>query len=206
MNRIFIEAKNSKTSECCFLETILKSQFPDKTYDITCMDGVDNLFSQGIITLIRTFQDGGDNVLVILDADTIDKGWGFEARKRSTIEKMRKNEIEFPFFLYPNNHDDGDFEVLLESLARKDLHTKWWDCFADYETCVSGIRNESGKTKYVIPNRKAKLHTYISSQRLSNASRKKIGSGQWLFDDTDYWDLSRAEIRPLVEFLKKNLA
>lgn len=170
------------------------------------MDGVDNLFSQGIITLIRTFQDGGDNVLVILDADTIDKGWGFEARKRSTIEKMRKNEIEFPFFLYPNNHDDGDFEVLLESLARKDLHTKWWDCFADYETCVSGIRNESGETKYVIPNRKAKLHTYISSQRLSNASRKKIGSGQWLFDDTDYWDLSRAEIRPLVEFLKKNLA
>lgn len=205
MNRIFIEAKNSKTSECCFLETILKRQFPDKTYDITCMDGVDNLFSQGIITLIRTFQDGGDNVLVILDADTINKGWGFEARKMSTIEIMRKTEIEFPFFLYPNNHDDGDFEVLLESLARKDLHTKWWDCFADYETCVSGIRTESGETKYVIPNRKAKLHTYISSQHLSNASRKKIGSGQWLFDDTDYWDLSRAEIRPLVEFLKTNL-
>ena len=63
------------------------------------MDGVDNLFSQGIITLIRTFQDDGDNVLVILDADTINKGWGFEARKMSTIEKMRKNEIEFPFFL-----------------------------------------------------------------------------------------------------------
>ena len=204
MNRIFIEAKSSKTSEYCFLETILKRQFPDKAYDITCMDGVDNLFSQGIITLIRTFQDGGDNVLVILDSDTIDKGWGFEARKMSTIEKMRKNEIEFPFFLYPNNHDDGDFEVLLESLARKDLHNKWWDCFADYETCVSGIRTESGETKYVIPNRKAKLHTYISSQRLSNASRKKIGSGQWLFDDTDDWDLSRAEIRPLVEFLKTN--
>lgn len=45
----------------------------------------------------------------------------------------------------------------------------------------------------------------MSSQHLSNASRKKIGSGQWLFDDTDYWDLSRAEIRPLVEFLKTNL-
>lgn len=136
------------------------------------MDGVDNLFSQGILTLIRTFQDNGDKVIVILDADTIDKRWGFEARKRNTIEKMRENKVEFPFFLYPNNHDDGDFEVLLETLARKDLHNKWWDCFADYETCVSGIRDKSGEPRYIIPNRKAKLHTYISSQRLNNASRK----------------------------------
>ena len=37
------------------------------------MDGVGNLFSQGILTLIRAFQDNGDNVIVILDADTIDK-------------------------------------------------------------------------------------------------------------------------------------
>lgn len=122
MNKIFIEAKNSKTSEYCFLETILKNNFPDKSCDITCMDGVGNLFSQGILTLIRAFQDNGDNVIVILDADTIDKGWGFEARKSNTIEKMRENKIEFPFFLYPNNRDDGDFEVLLESMARKDLH------------------------------------------------------------------------------------
>lgn len=95
---IFIEAKNSKTSEYCFLETILKNNFPDKCSDITCMDGVDNLFSQGILTLIRAFQDNGDNVIVILDADTIDKSWGFEARKRNTIGKMRENKIEFPFF------------------------------------------------------------------------------------------------------------
>ncbi len=206
MNKIFIEAKKPQTSECCFLETILKNEFPDKIYNIICMDGVDNLFNQGILTLIRTFQDNGDKVIVILDADTIDKKWGFEARKSNTMEKMQENEIDFPFFLYPNNHDDGDFEVLLESMARKDLHDKWWDCFSDYETCVTGIRDKSGDPKYFLPNRKAKLHTYISSQRLNNASRKRIGSGQWLFDDTNYWDLSRSEGRPLVEFLSENLA
>lgn len=117
MNKIFIEAKKPQTSEYCFLETILKNEFPDKIYDIICMDGVDNLFNQGILTLIRTFQDNGDKVIVILDADTIDKKWGFEARKRNTMEKMLENEIDFPFFLYPNNHDDGDFEVLLETLV-----------------------------------------------------------------------------------------
>ena len=76
MNKIFIEAKKPQTSEYCFLETILKNKFTDKIYDIICMDGVDNLFNQGILTLIRTFQDNGDKVIVILDADTIDKKMG----------------------------------------------------------------------------------------------------------------------------------
>lgn len=101
MNWIFIEAKYSKTSECCFLKTILKNYFPDKSCDFTCMDGVDNLFSQGILTLIRTFQDNGDKVIVILDADTIEKKWGFEARKSNTMEKMQENEIDFPFSIFP---------------------------------------------------------------------------------------------------------
>lgn len=58
MNKIFIEAKKPQTSEYCFLETILKNKFPDNIYNIyniICMDGVDNLFNQGILTLIRTF-------------------------------------------------------------------------------------------------------------------------------------------------------
>ena len=63
------------------------------------MNGADNLFSQGILTLIRAFQDNGDNVIVILDADTIDKRWGFEARKRNTIENMSENKIEIPYFI-----------------------------------------------------------------------------------------------------------
>lgn len=63
----------------------------------------------------KNFPCNGDKVIVILDADTIDKKWGFEARKINTMEKMQENEIDFPFFLYPNNHDDGNFEVLLET-------------------------------------------------------------------------------------------
>lgn len=48
-----MEAKKPQTSEYCFLETILKNKFTDKIYDIICMDGVDNLFNLGILTLIR---------------------------------------------------------------------------------------------------------------------------------------------------------
>lgn len=97
MNKIFIEAKKPQTSEYCFLETILKNEFPDKIYNIICMDGVDNLFNQGILTLIRTFQDNGDKVIVILDADTIDKKWGFEARRVIRWRKCRKTRSIFHF-------------------------------------------------------------------------------------------------------------
>ena len=92
----------------------------------------------------------------------------------------------------------------MEELARKDLHKEWWDCFEDYEKCVSGIKKD-GECRYILPNRKAKLHTYISSQKLNNRTRDKIGSGQWLFNDNNFWDLTRPEVMPLIKFFKENL-
>lgn len=40
---------------------------------------------------------------------------------------------------------------------------------------------------------------------MNNASRKKLGSGQWFFDNINYEDVSRPRLEPLVEFLKENL-
>lgn len=205
MNKIFIEAKSDKTSEYNFLKTIISQDFKDKKVDFIFMDGVDNLFSETILNQIRLSQDEGDKVLIILDADFQDKGWGFAKRKKDVAEKMQLNGVKFPFFLYPNNHEDGDVESLMESLARKDIHQYWWNCFDDYEICVKGIRDEDGKLKYKIPNRKAKLHTYISSQQLNKRQRDKIGQGHWLFDDKAYWDLSKVELKPLLEFLHEYL-
>ena len=63
MNRIFIEAKKPETSEYCFLTAILKTTFPDKSFEIVCMDGVANLFSQTILNRIHAAMDDGDNVM-----------------------------------------------------------------------------------------------------------------------------------------------
>ncbi len=205
MNRIFIEAKNANTSEHHFLRTVLSKYLGDTEMEFVFMDGVDNLFGETILNQIRLSQDGGDSVLVILDADFADKGWGYAKRHEDVMEKMQRNGLDFPLFLYPNNFEDGDMETLMESLARKDLHQKWWDCFDDYEACVQGVRDDKGVLRYNIPNRKAKLHTYISSQQLSKRQRNRIGRGHWLFDDAALWDLERAEIKPLVEFLRANL-
>ena len=105
----------------------------------------------------------------------------------------------------PNNSDDGDVEVLMETLVCKDLYKDWWDCFEDYEKCVQGATDSEKKQKYNLPNRKAKLHTFISSQQLSNKQRDKIGRGFWLFDDPNYWDFTREELKPLLDFFKEHL-
>ena len=188
MNFIFIEAKNSNTSEYNFIKTILDNNFADKDKEIVCMDGVDNLFCPAIINRMKQAQDAGDNALVLVDADYPSKGWGHNKRLDDIEDRKTKLSLSFPLFIYPNNSHDVDVEILMESLVRKDLHKDWWDCFEDYEKCIQGAKDAENKPKYNLPNRKAKLHTYISSQQLSNRQRKKIGAGFWLFDDSNYWD------------------
>lgn len=205
MNFIFIEAKNSNTSEYNFIKTILDNNFADKDKEIVCMDGVDNLFCPAIINRMKQAQDAGDNVLVLVDADYPSKGWGHNKRHDDIEDRKTKLSLSFQLFIYPNNSDDGDVEILMESLVRKDLHKDWWDRFEDYEKCIQGAKDAENKPKYNLPNRKAKLHTYISSQQLSNRQRKKIGAGFWLFDDSNYWDFTRKELSPLLEYFQANL-
>lgn len=205
MNKIFIEAKNEKTSECNFLKAILRRFFPDKKVGFVCIDGIGNLFNEANINQMRQAVEETDNVLILLDADTPEKGWGFEARKTNVLNQMAKHDIVSPFFLYPDNTSDGDVESLMEALVRKDLHEKWWDCFEDYEKCVGGVKDNNGLKCYNLPNRKARLHTFISSQMLSNEKRNKLGSGNWLFDEAEFWDLTRPALEPLTNFLRANL-
>lgn len=206
MDKIFIEAQHNKTSEFNFIHTVVSKHFPGKEDGIVCMGGVDKLFNEAILNNIRQTQDEGGKALILVDADFPSKGWGFSARQHDVLSKMSSHEVVFPLFIYPNNKDDGDVETLMESLARKDLHQEWWDCFEDYETCVKGAKDKTGNYKYNLPNRKAKLHTYISSQMLCKKKREMLGKGDWLFADSDYWDLSRCELKPLLDFFATNLS
>lgn len=45
----------------------------------------------------------------------------------------------------------------------------------------------------------------MNAQKLSNKLRRKLGTGDWLFGNTDYWDLNVATLQPLKDFLATNL-
>lgn len=205
MNKIFIEAKHNKTSEYHFIKAIIDKHFSDKEVCFVFMDGIDNLFKETIINQISLGKIDGIQTLVLADADTIAKGWGFEKRKEMIINGKSSHNVDFPFYLYPYNYNDGDVETLISKCCRRDLHNTFFDCFDDYEKCISGKKDDNGNQIYNTPNIKGKLHTYISSQQLNKKQRDKLGSGDWLFDDPYYWNLDAPALMPLIDFLAKNL-
>ena len=205
MTKIFIEAKNNKTSEYHFLQAIISKFFPAIKVEFIFMNGIGNLYNETNLNQIKLAQETDEQVIVFADADTVDKGYGYNEKKKKIDNGKATNSVEFPYFIYPNNQDDGDVEVLMEAAARKDLHPIFFDCFEDYEKCISGVKNQHGQPLYNTPNLKGKLHTYINAQKLNNKVRRKLGAGDWLFDDTNYWDLNAVALQPLKDFLTNNL-
>lgn len=169
------------------------------------MNGIGNLYNETILNQIKLAQEIGEQVVVLADADTVDKGAGYEKRKAEIENGMATHNVLFQYFLYPNNQNDGDVEELMEDAAQRDLHSTFFDCFEDYEKCVSAAKDESGKLKYNVPNLKAKLHTYMSAQKLSRKLHDRFGSGDWLFDNSNYWNLNVDALQPLKDFFTVNL-
>lgn len=205
MTKIFIEARNKNTAEYHFIKTILDIFFPERDVNFIFMDGIGNLFKEANTNQISLAQESGEQVIVLADADTKAKGYGYAKRKAEIDKGMAAHALSFPYFLYPDNHNDGNVEVLMEKAARHDLHSIFFDCFEDYENCVSGVKDESGKPKYNVPDLKGKLHTYMSAQKLPGKLRNRFGSGDWLFDNKDYWNLDIDVLQPLKDFLSENL-
>ena len=197
MTNIYIESKNLSTPEAVFLTTFLEQLgIYSSSYTIMPLDGKDNLKNARNLFIQNTLEDGLN--LIIFDADTSDNLGGYCQRKEYLEGLLNELGIEAEIFLFPNNADDGDFETLLEGTARRDSFRRFFDCFKDYELCLGD--------EYIHPNRKGKLHTYITSMKLSNSQRKKIGSGSWLFDEEKYWNLHADVLSPLADFLSKYLS
>ena len=192
MIRIFIESKNRSTPEYKFVDTLLKHMgINQASYEIITLNGKDTLHLAKNQFLQNT-AEGGRNI-IIFDADSEENLGGFRRRKDDLESKLKQLDITAELFLWPNDNEDGDFETLLESIARKDLHKQFFDCFNDYEACLG--------REYIKPNRKGKLHTYISSMKLSNSQRRSIGSGEWLFENDTLWNLEAPSLTPIKEFL-----
>lgn len=72
-------------SQGCIVKT-----FVDKSVEFICMDGVGNLFQKSIINRMEQAQVEGDSVLVLVDADSPSKGWGY-TKRHDDIEAKRQN-------------------------------------------------------------------------------------------------------------------
>ena len=205
MNKIFIEAESKKTSEYYFLEAIIRKFFPAIEVQFIFMKGVDNLFNQPILNEIKKANIEGSQILVLVDADSEEKKWGYKRRKDWIEGGMKEHDVSFPYFIYPNNQNDGLVETLMEAAALYAPNKVFFDCYTDYETCLKN-------SKYNIPSLKGKVYAYAEAQTIYDIQKgeripliNKINSGDWLFDNPDYWNLDVENLQPLKDFFKQYL-
>lgn len=158
------------------------------------VNGYKNLVN--VIPTIKARCAEGGKVVIIFDADSLGNNGGYETRKKEIEEVLGENNAQAELFLFPNNEEDGDFETLLEHLIQKEKHTQMLDCYADYETCLGN--------DYVHPNLKGKIFTYISAMKMSSSKRRKLGNGEWMFDNAEYWSLESDYLKPLKAFLQQH--
>lgn len=158
------------------------------------VNGYKNLVN--VIPTIKARCAESGKVIIIFDADSLGNNGGYETRKKEIEEVLGENNAQAELFLFPNNEEDGDFETLLEHLIQKEKHTQMLDCYADYETCLGN--------DYVHPNLKGKIFTYISAMKMSSSKRRKLGNGEWMFDNAEYWSLESDYLKPLKAFLQQH--
>lgn len=177
--RIFVEGDDK-----VFIENYLNHLFKGRKYnfDIICTGGWTNLHLDKNKFIENTDNKGLN--LVIFDADT-----DFDKRK-SELEKRKKElGIEFKLFLFPNNQDVGDFEVLLERISNK-THKCIFECFDRYQDCLS-----KKKKKYILPNRKARIFAYLEALGEETRPKKRNYAAE------KCWDLNSSELVNLKNFL-----
>ncbi len=122
--------------------------------------------------------------LVIFDADN-----NFTERKKEIEKKKEEFDIQFELFLFPNNQDSGDFEILLESISNKE-HKCIFECFDKYQNCLS-----SKNTTYILPNRKARIFAFLETLGEETQPKKRN------YCVEKCWDLNSAILNSLKIFL-----
>lgn len=202
MHRVYIETTNSKddkkTNEFRFFEYLLT--ILNLEAEIVGIGGKRNL-----VNFEANFKDTnlrGYKNLVIIDADGAHntENWSLQ-NEFNKIEELRSRiDVNFELFFLPNNHDEGDFEKLLEKTINQ-KHYRVIDCHIRFEDCIKHF------AEYVTPNQKARIYSYISSFPMSHKKEESFkNKGDWFFSNAEYWDFNSSSLQPLKDFLISHLS
>jgi len=203
--RIYIETSRESSNECNFIKQyisyLLQTAYENCGIEILCVGGKDNLCK--FDNQMRECTMFGGRNLVIFDCDSTTSGGGVIKRSEELKRLKDAMNLDFSFFLFPNNKDEGAFEDLLLQIINP-MHKGIVECFDQYEKCVGG-QNEVLGGVYETPNSKAKIYTYIASFRRSRSKTERMKQGNWEFQNKNYWDLESEYLNPLKHFLLRNI-
>jgi len=183
MVTIFIEGKADQR----FLEDFITFHFDSETLNkISFID----VKGKDSIHLVRNeFQKNTDQEgvnLLIFDADA-----DFDTRILELEKKKLDLGINFETFLFPNNQNNGDLEVLLLNLTTEN-HKGIFECFKPFNDCL--LAKDS---TYNVPSLKTQVYSYLDFQNLE----PKENNRNYLHN---CWNLEHEFVIPLLKFIKKN--
>ena len=145
--------------------------------------------------MIKNIDNDGVNLL-IFDADE-----KFIDRVREIEEWKERNNLEFEFFLWPNNGDSGDLETVLENIIQP-VNQPIFDCWEKYENCLKDQQIQGRDNPLTIPAKKTKIYAYLEVLLGESKSQKKqIKEAERNYRKIEHWDLNAQYIVPLKEFL-----
>lgn len=190
---IFTEGK-----EKLFIQAVLKSIGLQETPDFQNVRGWTKIYGSATKNILEQNTRQRKQNLIIFDADYPQNGGGFAKRKEQIQANLK--DLSYALFLFPNNRDNGDYELLLETIINPE-HQALMQCFEGYEKCLAELQND-----YVSPNRKSKMYAYINAFQKSLTEQEALkNKHDWHFENPEYWNLEASELKPLKTFLTKYL-
>lgn len=163
--------------------------------------GYSKLKSEEALQALRQNANQGGANLVIFDADD-----DCEARRKELLAIKEEFDVDFELFLLPNDKDAGELEDLLEKIINPN-NKPVMDCWKTYEGELKNVRIPT-KTPptLTIPAKKTKIYAYLETLLGKSRSQKKlIKDANRNYKNTQHWNLNSEYLKPIEEFLEKNL-
>lgn len=146
-------------------------------------DDVKNKLNQAI--------DNGVEPLIIFDADISVQNTRQEINQELANIGIQSNQ--YHLFLFPNDQDAGDLEVLLERIIPKE-NQPILDCWNEYEdrlrTYATPLVRPYPLSPLTTPARKTKIYGYLEVLLgESKSEKKKIKEANRNYNNEQHWDL-----------------
>lgn len=205
--KIFVEG----STDSKFIVDLVQNRFNAELEreQVVVTGGFGRLFCAENLTQLERIQDEEGINLVIFDTDREEhiSEESFEIRKSLLVNQAEDKKIEIKLFLFPNNRDDGDLELLLQQIANPVVYKPFSACFEPYFDCLHAYnrqyQSETGKDLKVWPEkirRKLALINFLNFHyQESNANKRN-------YTDTNFWDLNSPALNPLIAFLRPHFS
>ncbi len=154
-----------------------------------------------VINKMQINTDNGGANLMIFDADN-----DFQAKKTQIRRWKETQSLDFELFLWPDNNQNGDLEVMLENIINP-VNTGIFECWDRYEDCLKDVQIEGRNKPLTIPARKTKIYGYLETLHgRSNSQKEKAKERNRNYQIKAHWNLNADFLKPLKLFLEKHFS